>query len=221
VGRFIKLAGFGLGLNLIFAPIQAKALTQSFAPTNPGPIPDFPAPRTLFNFSVSGFSGTTTDATLLLNLDHTFDTDLQIFLIAPTGQILELATNVGGAGDNFTNTLFTDAAITRITSGGAPFTGSYLPEGSLATSSGGVTGTITSFAGFQGLDPNGTWSLSVYDAFSVDTGTLLSSTSLTITDNGGSSAEVPGPLPILGVAAAFGASRRLRRRLHRSISTAP
>jgi hypothetical protein len=35
VGSFIKLAGFGLGLNLIFAPIQAKALTQSFAPTNP------------------------------------------------------------------------------------------------------------------------------------------------------------------------------------------
>ncbi len=71
-----------------------------------------------------------------LNIAHTWDDDLDIFLISPSGQFLELTTDNGANGDNYTNTCFTPLAPTVISSPGpfapasaAPFTGDWLPEG--------------------------------------------------------------------------------------------
>ena len=71
---------------------------------------------------------------------------------------VELSTDNGGTGENFTNTRFDDEAATPITSGSAPFTGSFQPEGSLAT--------------LDGKAANGTWTLRIYDDAGSDTGTL-------------------------------------------------
>ena len=87
--------------------------------------------------------------------------DLDISLESAEGTTVILTESNGGGGDNFTNTLFDDNAassIESITSGDAPFTGSYRPQGLLAD--------------FNGEDANGTWSLSIVDGGVADTGSL-------------------------------------------------
>ena len=62
-----------------------------------------------------------------INVTHTWDSDLNVFLIAPNGARIELTTGNGGGGDNYTNTVFDDEAATLISAGAAPFTGSFRP----------------------------------------------------------------------------------------------
>jgi subtilisin family serine protease/subtilisin-like proprotein convertase family protein len=102
--------------------------------------------------------GSIRDLDVLLNIRHTYDADLDVFLVAPDGTRVELFTDVGGAGDNFTQTRLDDEAPTAITAGTAPFTGRFRPEGSLATLDNKV---IT-----------GTWTLEITDDAQTDTGTL-------------------------------------------------
>ncbi|MBN1660382.1 MAG: proprotein convertase P-domain-containing protein [Anaerolineae bacterium] len=99
------------------------------------------------------------DVDVILNsIIHTYDGDLDIYLRHPDATEVELSTDNGSSGDNYTNTRFDDEAATPITSGSAPFTGSFQPEGSLATLDGKVA--------------NGTWTLRIYDDAGSDTGTL-------------------------------------------------
>jgi subtilisin-like proprotein convertase family protein len=98
------------------------------------------------------------DVNVTLNITHTYDGDLSVYLISPQGTRVELFTGVGGAGDNFTNTTLDDDCATPITGGAAPFTGCYSPEGSLSA--------------FDGEDSSGVWTLEVTDGFSQDTGDL-------------------------------------------------
>lgn len=99
--------------------------------------------------------------TVDIDITHTWDSDLDITLIAPDGTEVELSTDNGGSGDDYTGTTFDCNATTSITSGTAPFTGSYIPEGDL--------GTIN-----NGQDPNGVWTIRVCDDASGDEGTLNS-----------------------------------------------
>jgi subtilisin-like proprotein convertase family protein len=84
-----------------------------------------------------------------LSILYGTDADIDIFLRAPGGQQLELSTDNGGSGDNYVDTLFTDAAAFSITSGAAPFTGSFRPEQPLST--------------LSGTDALGQWQLRVTD----------------------------------------------------------
>ncbi|SNZ02007.1 proprotein convertase P-domain-containing protein [Flagellimonas pacifica] len=116
---------------------------------------------TTLNSNLSGFaSGTITDVIVTLDITHTWDEDMDISLTSPGGTTVLLSSDNGGSGDNYTNTIFDDAAATAITSGSAPFTGTFSPEGSLSD--------------FDGEDPSGTWTLSIFDDFNGDTGTLNS-----------------------------------------------
>ncbi len=105
-------------------------------------------------------AGTITDINVKLNITHSWDADLDVFLIAPDETRVELFTDVGSSGDNFSNTILDDEAATAITSGTAPFAGSYRPEGSLAV--------------LDGKSITGTWTLEVTDDTSGDIGTLNS-----------------------------------------------
>lgn len=111
-------------------------------------------------------SAVVADLNVDLTLTHTWDSDLDIYLIAPDGTKVELTTDNGGSGDNFTNTTFDDEAGTSITSGTAPFTGTFRPEGDLSD--------------FDGMDMQGTWTLQVTDDYEWDTG-ILDSWSLDFT----------------------------------------
>jgi subtilisin-like proprotein convertase family protein/subtilisin family serine protease len=110
--------------------------------------------------TVSGVSGTIQDINVTVNITHTWDEDLDVFLISPTGTRVELFTDVGSSGDNFTNTVLDDQAATLISAGAPPFTGTFRPEGSLAA--------------LNGQNANGTWTLELTDDVASDEGVLNS-----------------------------------------------
>ncbi|MFM8373097.1 MAG: hypothetical protein ACKOCO_11995, partial [Bacteroidota bacterium] len=64
-----------------------------------------------------------------MDIETDFDADLNIFLQAPSGQLLELSTGNGGSGDNYKITCFKPSATTSIVGQAAPFNGTYKPEG--------------------------------------------------------------------------------------------
>ncbi len=92
-----------------------------------------------------------------LDITHTYDGDLQIQLIAPSGNAINLSNRRGGSGNNFTNSIFIGSAALSISQGSAPFNGSYRPDG-----------PFTSLTG----NSNGTWTLKIMDLAGTDIGTL-------------------------------------------------
>jgi subtilisin-like proprotein convertase family protein len=106
-----------------------------------------------------------------LSITHPNDSDLSAYLIAPDGTEVTLFSGVGGSGQNFTNTTFSDGASTPIASGSAPFTGTFNASAPLST-------LIGHWAG-------GTWKLMVVDSVQNNTGTLTA-WSLTLTTSEGS-----------------------------------
>ena len=100
---------------------------------------------------------TITGLSVTLNIAHTWDGDLDISLMGANGTTIELTTDNGGSGDNYTNTVLSSTGVNPVTGGTAPFTGTFLPEGNLST--------LYSLA-------NGNWSLIIGDDASGDTGTL-------------------------------------------------
>lgn len=105
--------------------------------------------------------------TLTFNITHTYDSDLIGYLIAPDGTQLTLFSRVGFSGQNFSDTTLSDAAALSITSGTAPFSGTYRPS-------------PDALANLNGKSPNGTWQFRVADVAALDVGTL-NSWSLSIT----------------------------------------
>lgn len=101
-----------------------------------------------------------------LNIAHTWDDDLNLYLIAPNKTFVELSTDNGGNGDNYTNTCFSPSATETIRDGypfapasAAPFTGIFQPEGP--------------WSDIAGTPINGNWALGVLDDQNNLTGTLL------------------------------------------------
>lgn len=108
--------------------------------------------------------GTVVDATLQIesvcvDVTHGFDSDVELYLRAPNGAILELSTDNGGTGNNYTNTCFTPDAAIAITAGAPPFTGDFQPEG--------IWGVL------DGTPLNGDWSLLVSDDQNGGAGTFI------------------------------------------------
>ena len=133
-------------------------------------IPDNNATGASSYITVSGIDPSTinsnTVVSVRLNITHTYDGDLLIQLVAPSGNAINLSNRRGGSGDNFNNTLFTSTAATLISAGVAPFAGTYKPDGA--------------FSALTGLS-NGTYTLRVIDQAGQDVGTINSWT-LTLND---------------------------------------
>jgi subtilisin-like proprotein convertase family protein len=109
--------------------------------------------------NVGGVNGIVDRVTVSLWIAHAFTSDLNVFLRGPDGTEVLLASDVGGAGDNFgtgandeARTTFADAAVTPITSGSPPFVGVFKPQQPLAP-----------FSGKTGAGLNGSWVLRVED----------------------------------------------------------
>lgn len=114
-----------------------------------------------------------------INLEHTWDGDIGILLIGPGGQVLELSTGNGGAGNDFTNTIFSDLAGDFITSGAPPFTGNFKPEGRVTNlanpySNAPDLGTHTFASTYDGTNADGAWILYVNDYVVADVGEIIS-----------------------------------------------
>jgi subtilisin-like proprotein convertase family protein len=112
-------------------------------------------------------AGVVGDVSVRLRMNHTFDGDLVLSLIAPDGTSVALAANRGAGGDNFgtgtnncsgTPTVFDDAAGVAISAGTAPFAGSFRPDSPLSK--------------MRGRSMAGTWKLRVADTAAQDVGTV-------------------------------------------------
>ncbi len=88
---------------------------------------------TAFDNIVVNESGIITDLNVQLSISHGNVGDLDIYLVGPDGTEIALSTGNGGSGANYINTIFDDEAEKSITTGSAPFIGSFLPEQPLYT----------------------------------------------------------------------------------------
>lgn len=111
--------------------------------------------------------GTVADINVRVRLNHTFDGDVVIALVSPDGNVINLAVNRGGSGQNYGTgandcsgipTVFDDEAGPTIASGVAPFAGSFKPDSPLS--------------GMDGRQLTGTWKLRVNDTAALDDGTV-------------------------------------------------
>jgi hypothetical protein len=144
----------------------------------PVAIPDGDAAGVDIPFSVStitgpianlvfNFDGTACNANVgstTVGVDHSWVGDLTFTLTSPSGRtatLLSAAGGTGNSGNNFCQTVLSDAGATSIqnvTVGQAPFTGTFKPLQGLSV--------------FSGDDAVGTWVLHAQDDAFIDTGTV-------------------------------------------------
>jgi subtilisin-like proprotein convertase family protein len=146
-------------------------------------VPSAPYPSTI---SVSGITGTVTKVTATLNsFSHTFPSDVDVLLVGPGGQKLLLMSDVGGGTDAVGATLTFDDSAAAI--GATVVSGTFRPTNSgtgdafPAPAPAGPYPDPQLLSVFNGVDPNGTWSLFVVDDASLDIGSIAGGWSLTIT----------------------------------------
>ena len=150
--------------NLLVGKITGTTAPATYANPNVTAIPDLATidiPITVAD------AGPVADVNVRVRINHSFDGDLVLALVAPDNTVVTLVNRRGSSGDNFgsgtldcagTFTVFDDAAATAITAGIAPFAGSFKPEGLLST--------------FNNHEASGTWKLRITDAAGQDVGTL-------------------------------------------------
>ena len=160
VSMTLEVVSGGLPFSVpVSIPVGAPGPVEPFT-TSPGaPIPDNTPAGVSSDLVVAGV-GPLTDLDVRLNVTHPFTGDLKVTVTSPQGTTVTLVQNRGGAGDNFSGTIFDDEAATAIAAGAAPFSGSFRPEQPLAA--------------VDGQNANGTWTLKVVDTAGGDVGTLSS-----------------------------------------------
>ena len=107
------------------------------------------------SLAVAGQTGTILDLDVNVDISHNEIDDIRLRLVAPNGQEVQLVAFEGGNGNNMSGTTFDDDATTLITDGSAPFNGRFRPE----------TIDGTDLHSLEGLSPNGTWRLRVFDSY--------------------------------------------------------
>ena len=137
--------------------------------------------------------------------DFSFNSEIQLFLKSPTGTFAQMVYQ----GDLSGQTPGATVTWNFQDSFSSPVGGSSLVSGNYQSAD--------PFSIFNGEDPNGTWRL-YYEDTTPGGPLSINSWSLSVTDENGpgpgpTPADVPGPLPRVGVAAAFGWSRLLRKRI--------
>lgn len=142
--------------------------------TTAGIATPYPATTTL-----SGLPSVITDVNLSVNgLGHSFPADVEILLVSPAGTAFVVMADVclsyGGRVFDF---IFDDEASGSLTTSNGCVSGTYrrsVSETQTFPSPAPDGPYVTSFAGFDGENPNGTWSLYVYDDGGSDVGDIES-----------------------------------------------
>ena len=136
---------------------------------------------------VAGLPSNPSKVTVTLQgLSHTYPDDLDILLVGPGGQKVLLMSDTGGGTDiNNVTLTFDDAAASNLPDASAIVSGTYKPT-DFATGDTfpgpapvGPYGTVLSV--FNGLNPNGTWSLYVLDDEANDSGSVAGGWSIKFT----------------------------------------
>ncbi len=139
-------------------------LTSNFSGTS-GPItPPTAYQGVTFTTVVSGAGPYLWDLNLNTNITHTATGDLDITLTSPTGTVVVISTDNGGTFDNnFAGTVFDDNANDAVTD--------HVFTNLVTATPLSAEGRLTAF---RGENPNGTWTLSIYDDTTTNSGTLNS-----------------------------------------------
>jgi hypothetical protein len=210
-------------------PAQAGIYTYSGSSYS---IPDGNPAGVFSQISVSGALSSLSDITVSLNVSGGYNGDLYAYL-SYDGVLVPLLNRVGvsagnpfGSGDSGFNITLVSSGYGNIHAAsaggvGTPLSGTYLADGqnisplSAASSFNANGGSITLDNTFQGMNPNGTWTLFFADVSAGGGTSTLNGWSLDIT-------AVPEPVNIaLGifggvcVAGLVVRSRPVRDRLHR------
>jgi uncharacterized repeat protein (TIGR01451 family) len=161
------------GANGVVPPNCVSSFDTVASTDTPLPINDMAT--TTSTITVSGVNAYLQDLNLLTDITHTFAGDLDITVTSPAGTVVTLTTDNGAGNDNvFAGTLWDDdggdanppGAATDNVYANLVVETPLVPEEALAA--------------FIGEDPNGIWTIAVFDDAGADTGTL-NSWSLTLT----------------------------------------
>ena len=102
-----------------------------------------------------------------LIVQHTWNSDMQIFLVSPGQQQIPLVLNRGGSADNFGNPAACPGQVLRLRDG--------FPAASTIPATNNVVGTFSPeqpLSGFNVGEANGNWSLRICDGATGDVGTI-------------------------------------------------
>ncbi len=140
-------------------PLPTRRFTQASTDI-PQTIPDQNLVGVKSSLDFTGV-GIIEDVNVTLDISHTYDADVHVSLISPSGTRVKLFANVGGSGDNFHNTVLDDRRS--------------LPIRSLGTLlSRAVSVRRSRLSAFDGEDALGDWKLEVID----DTSLAISACSI-------------------------------------------
>lgn len=205
------------------APMTLSNSTQVLIPGIGTSGPGSPYPSSI---TVSGVVGNVVDVNVSLSgVSHDFPDDIHLVLRGPTGASLYLMANAGGGipfGITNVDLTFDDeAAVTlpneaQITSGSYRVSqfGTALSAGTLSPAPAPAFGGTLSL--FDGLNPNGQWSLYAYDDGFDDVGSIAGGWSITfdvqqVQQDPASEVPEPASLVVWSLLAAGVAAWRRRR----------
>jgi subtilisin-like proprotein convertase family protein len=187
-------------ISFIFLVAAASTVAQTtFSNATPIVVSDGAASPYPSNVTVSALSGTVTGVSVTLNnFSHTNPDDVDVMLVAPNGNRFVLMSDVGGPTDvTGLNLTFSDGGTTQAPDGGPLTSSNYQPTNvgtgdtfpplaaPVASEFAAPAGSATFFNRFNGIAPNGTWSLYVFDDNTGETGNISGGWSISITTNGG------------------------------------
>ncbi len=166
-------SGTGEGVDRTFRtlPAGATAILDSNAP--PTRADPYPATE-----QVDGLSGAIADVNITLEgLSHPRPDDIDLVLVAPDGDSVELISDAGGAQDASGVTLtLNDEVPTALPDDGPLTSGTFRPgdfgAGGDSYPAPAPAGALSSLSAFDGGDPNGTWRLFAVDDTNVSSGSI-------------------------------------------------
>ena len=188
-----------------FSNANSFTIADATCGTGPGD-PSVPGKASLYpsNISVSGLTGTLSDVNVVLkNVSHPFDGDLAFLLVGPGGGTLVLVSDAGTAGITNVTLTVDDSAASQLSASGAwgaanssvsakptdyneavilpnQPADSYPSPAPSPVNHPANTGSATLASVFNGINPNGTWSLYAIDDGCGDTGSVAGGWSLDI-----------------------------------------
>jgi subtilisin-like proprotein convertase family protein len=215
-GRIMKKTIATLAVAMLCCGLAgpAAAATYSFTFTGtPLTIDDYK--WVYADMDVGGDLGTITDVNVFVNIEHTWVSDLEIYIGhsedgGATWKNVQLYNHDGDYRNDITEVLFNDQAATSITDAAPPYgPGSYQPTSYPGEISPGVYESNL-LADYNGDLAAGIWSLAVYDYSSGDIGTLKNFRVDLVT----TPVPLPGAVVLLGssLVALVGVRRRSGRK---------
>ena len=150
----------GAGANLTAIMSTVGSSTIDYTNNATVSIPDNNTTGVTSNIAVGTISGNVDNELekVCFNITHGEVSELNVTLVAPNGNEIVLTSGTGVSGINYTNTCFVASGGSPITSGTAPYTGSYQPTQAFSNVS---TSTI-----------GGNWGLRIKDTKANGTGLL-------------------------------------------------